>query len=108
MSARRDFGSIRMLPSGRWQVRYRNDDDLLVAATHTFTTKAEASNHLASIQSDKARGLWVDPSAGRVPFAEYAETWISQRQLRPAGERLPPSRRDRTPPETQLQTSSPS
>src|SRR5262249_17927017 len=83
MSARRDFGSIRKLPSGRWQVRYRNDAYDLVAAWRTFDTKAEASNHLAPIQTDQARGLWVDPSAGQVPFEEYAETWMAQRQLRP-------------------------
>lgn len=83
MSARRDFGSIRRLPSGRWQVRYRNDANHLVAASHTFATKAEASNHLASIQTDQARGVWVDPTAGQVPFEEYANTWLAERQLRP-------------------------
>jgi integrase len=83
MTARRDFGAVRRLPSGRWQVRYRNDAGQLVAAARTFATKAEASNHLATIQSDQARGLWVDPSAGRMPFEEYAETWMTQRELRP-------------------------
>jgi hypothetical protein len=60
MSAPRDFGSIRRLPSGRWQDRYRNDADQLVSAARTFETKAEASNYLASMETDQARGLWVD------------------------------------------------
>ncbi len=36
------FGSVRQLPSGRWQVRYRTLDSTRVAFPQTFARKAEA------------------------------------------------------------------
>lgn len=36
---RRQFGSIRRLPSGRWQARSRNTSGRLVPAPRTFATK---------------------------------------------------------------------
>lgn len=71
---RRDFGSVRRLPSGKWQVRYWLDG-LRYTAPQTFATKTEASAYLATVQTDTLRGTWVDPAAGRVTFAEYAEQW---------------------------------
>ena len=40
----RSFGSIRKLPSGRWQARYRGPDGLLRSAPHTFARKADAAS----------------------------------------------------------------
>ena len=40
---RRDFGSIRRLGSGRWQVRYLAPDCGRIAAPCTFVTKTEAA-----------------------------------------------------------------
>jgi integrase len=75
--AHRSFGTIRQLPSGRWQARYRDPDtNRLVAAAQRFATKKEASSWLSSVQTDISRGAWVDPSAGRVTLAEFAERWL--------------------------------
>jgi integrase len=71
---RRNFGSVRRLPSGRWQVRYWLEG-LRYTAAQTFATKGEASAYLATVQTDSLRGTWVDPAAGKVTFAEYAEQW---------------------------------
>src|SRR5690625_7327751 len=59
---REGWGSLRRLPSGRWQVRYsgpdgetytaRTDDDKPL----TFVTKTDARTWLASIQTRGARG----------------------------------------------------
>jgi len=80
----RSFGSIRKLPSGRWQARYRGPDGLLRSAPHTFTYKADASKWLALTEAELLGGKWTDPDAGRVPFIDYATTWIAERPgLRP-------------------------
>lgn len=80
----RSFGSIRKLPSGRWQARYRGPDGLLRSAPKTFAYKADASKWLALTQAELLSGGWIDPEAGRVPFPVYAVAWIDERPgLRP-------------------------
>lgn len=75
MTRRRQFGSIRKLPSGRWQPRYRAHDGRLVPAPVTFPTKADAGLWLAAAEAEQARGSWVEPGAGKVTLAEYAWAW---------------------------------
>ncbi len=80
----RSFGSIRRLPSGRWQARYRDANGLLRGAPFTFPRKGDASRWLALTEAELLSGNWIDPDAGRVPFTEYAEAWITERPgLRP-------------------------
>jgi integrase len=75
----RSFGSIRKLPSGRWQARYRGPDGLLRSAPRTFAHKPDASKWLALTQAELLGGGWTDPQAGRVPFQAYATAWIDER-----------------------------
>jgi len=80
----RSFGTIRKLPSGRWQARYRGPDGLLRSAPSTFARKGNAARWLALTEPELLGGGWVDPDAGRVPFTDYAATWIDERPgLRP-------------------------
>src|SRR5215211_6194036 len=72
---RRSFGSVRQLPSGRWQARYRDVTGKSHTAPETFTTRPEATRYLAQVETDLARGEWTDPRAGRVSFAEWAGRW---------------------------------
>jgi integrase len=72
---RRSFGSVRRLPSGRWQARYRDAAGKTHAAPETFATRPEATRFLAQVETDLARGEWTDPRAGRVLFAEWAARW---------------------------------
>ena len=77
------WGSVRKLPSGRFQARYCID---LVwhSAPTTFRTKREADAYLAAVRSEVDRGSWIDPDAGKVTFEEYATRWLAERpQLRP-------------------------
>jgi len=74
--ARRTAGSIRRLPSGRYQARVRGDDGELSPAPDTFATKAEADRWLASMIADQAQGRWVDPRAGKVPLRVFAAEWM--------------------------------
>lgn len=63
---RRQFGSIRKLPSGRFQARYRAPDGEQRKAPATFTTKTAAAKWLATIETDLYRGEWYDDKRGEV------------------------------------------
>lgn len=79
---RRSFGSVRQLPSGRWQVRYRDPETgQLRPAEKTYPTKSDAQVALAQIEADISRGQWSDPDAGAVHFEEYATAWLRDRKL---------------------------
>jgi integrase len=73
--SRRRFGSVRRLPSGRWQARYRTNDGRQHTAPETFATKTEATRHLAQVETDLSRGQWSDPRLGRTTFTEWAARW---------------------------------
>lgn len=79
--ARRDYGSVRKLPSGRWQARYRNRGGRLVSAPETFTTKGDATAWLAQTQTDQARGQFIDPRAGRITVGAFADQFLAERVL---------------------------
>lgn len=75
---RRSFGTVRRLPSGRWQARYRDpQSNRLISAADRFVTKAEATRWLSTVETDLARGRWVDPDAGRVRLSDYAHEWLN-------------------------------
>jgi integrase len=79
MAGRRRFGRVRKLPSGRWQARYRAPDGQDHRAPETFKTKTAADRWLAALETDLARGQWIDPRAGAVLLTDYAETWLAGR-----------------------------
>ena len=91
MAARRGFGKVRKLPSGRWQASYVGPDGQRHNATQTFQAKTDAAGWLAAQQTDIARGTWGKPaparSAAAPTFAEYAARVIEHRAsngLRPS------------------------
>ncbi len=76
--SRRRFGAVRKLPSGRWQVRYRQPTTgRYHSAPGTFATKTEASRWLLMLEADMLRGVWVDPAMGEVRFADVADRWMA-------------------------------
>ena len=76
--SRRQFGRVRQLPSGRWQARYAVDDGDLRTAPRTFPTKGDAARYLATIETDLARGQYIDPRLGTVTLSEWAEQWLTR------------------------------
>lgn len=81
---RRTFGSIRQLPSGRWQARYRDGEGAMRTAEDTFATKAEADHWLATTQHELRSGQWVDPDRGDISVAEWSIEWLRiQMHLKP-------------------------
>ncbi len=76
--SRRQFGRIRQLPSGRWQARYAVDGGELRTAPCRFPTKGDAARYLATIETDLARGQYIDPRLGMVTLWEWAEQWLAR------------------------------
>ncbi|MGH1491792.1 MAG: tyrosine-type recombinase/integrase [Acidimicrobiales bacterium] len=59
----------------RYDVRlYRPDGN---EYSKTFRTRREAERYQATERADRARGSWLDPQAGRVTFAEWADEWFT-------------------------------
>jgi integrase len=73
---RRQFGSVRKLPSGRWQARYLLDDGRRLKSPRTFATKTDATIWLDHARTDLAAGLRSDPERGRLTLAAYAQGWL--------------------------------
>lgn len=76
MAARRRFGMVRKLPSGRWQASFKGPSGRRQTAQHTFATRRDADRWLAATELDISRGTWLNDKEGRVPFGEYARQWI--------------------------------
>ncbi len=80
---RSPWGSVRRLPSGRYQARYRLEGTEYLAPD-SFPTRRQADAYLAALRADIERGAWVDPDAGRITLADYASQWLKERtSLRP-------------------------
>ncbi|MEU4235054.1 tyrosine-type recombinase/integrase [Nonomuraea sp. NPDC026600] len=80
----RRFGSIRKLPSGRFQIRYPGPDGRMHTGSTTYATRTDADRALTLIEAQMISGDWTDPDRGKVELGEYARTWIKERPgLRP-------------------------
>ena len=79
------FGSIRTLPSGRFQARYTGPDQRVHTAPHTFDTKGDAETWLATVRADIVRETW-NPNGTRaakaLTFGTYAEKWLEGRRVK--------------------------
>jgi integrase len=82
--SRRRFGAIRQLPSGQWQARYPGPDGVMRPADTTFRTKTEAAEWLVDKEAEIRAGDWINPEAGKITLAKYAESWVVERpKMRP-------------------------
>ena len=82
---RRAFGSVRRLPSGRFQARYTHPETgVLTGAPTTFATKSEATRYLSETETDLLRGESLDVTSGKQSFGSYGAEWLNSRtDLRP-------------------------
>lgn len=78
---RRRFGSVRKLPSGRWQARYIGPDSLVHTAPNTFPSKRDAEQWLSVTEAEIIGGDWLNPNLGRVTFVDYGRNWIKERKV---------------------------
>jgi hypothetical protein len=66
-----------------YRVTYRRPDHRQTTK-RGFRTKKEAQLFLASIEIDKSRGMYIDPSKARVRLGDWLDGWITSRSdLRP-------------------------
>jgi len=72
---RRRFGSIRKLPSGRFQASYHDEGGTRHVAPHTYESRADAERYLAAVETDMSRGDWIDPARLRMTLGEWVEIW---------------------------------
>lgn len=80
--ARRQFASVRQLPSKRWQVRYTGPDGERHKAPKTFQYKADAEAFVEAMRKAIYRESWSDDGEPeQIRFAAYAEQWLKGRQV---------------------------
>ena len=77
--AKRTFGTVDRLPSGRFRARYRGPDG---RHAKIFSSKADAWARLATQQTDLLRRSWRAPSASRRTVGQYAEDYLARNDLR--------------------------
>lgn len=95
MPARRSFGSLRKLKSGRYQAKYSGIDGERYTAPLTFSTKMDADAWLAQRLSEMSRGVWVSPQSAKVDslnFEEYFQEFLKTRTTK--GRAIKPSTRE--------------
>lgn len=78
-------GTVRKLPSGRWQARYSFPDGVRRPAPTTFLTKRDANAWVARQTADVSRGVWKpETHAGTttISFDDYAANWLTHRKVK--------------------------
>lgn len=78
-------GTIRRLPSKRFQARFRGPDGVMRPASVTFDTKGDAQAWLDGQARDVRRGFWQPETKRTVSTLNgYAEAWLAERDLKPS------------------------
>jgi len=82
---RRTFGKVRALPSGRFQASYVVEGARHLAPV-TFLTKTDAAAWLDMRHAELLEYRWKPappPEPERQTFAEYANGWLAEREIKP-------------------------
>src|SRR5215469_9457354 len=83
---RRQFGSIRCLPSGRYQARYTDHGGAVRKAPVTFDARIDAEAWLARQRAQIIQGTWLPPQEKaadpqEIAFGAYAQSWLATRRV---------------------------
>lgn len=68
--------SERFGTGDRYRVRYIAPDGRERSKSFPDRAKRDAEGFLAGVETDKRRGTFIDPVAGRKPFRVFAEDWL--------------------------------
>jgi integrase len=87
--AKRGFGEVDALPSGRFRARYTGPDGARHSAPITFLARIDAEGWLVDQERMISRGEWEPPrrqtrEAPLLLLGEYAAAVVGRRRLRPA------------------------
>ncbi len=63
-----------------WRAMWRDHEGR--QRSKSFDRKSDAQKHLSTVEADLLRGTYVDPRAGQVTLAEYAEDWMAKQEWR--------------------------
>lgn len=63
----------------RYKVRYLDLDGNEHSVSYPDGQKKEAESFLASVETDKQRGSFINPNSGKVPFRSVAKSWLDSR-----------------------------
>lgn len=80
------MANVQKRPNDKWCARYR-DLDGKEHARH-FDRKLDAQRRLDEVTAGVITGQYVDPRAGSITFAKYAERWQGSLIASEAGERI--------------------
>ena len=58
-----------------WRGRYRGPDGR--EHSRTFRTKIAAQQWLATVETSKVTGEWIDPALGKIPCGDYIDSWLA-------------------------------
>src|SRR5690625_2654266 len=72
------MASIQKRASGKYLVRWRNEDNK--ERSKQFDLMRDAKRYAAQVETDLARGDYVDPNAGNVTLRDFFDDW-RERQL---------------------------
>ena len=74
----------------RWLARYEDLDGR--ARSKAFARKLDAERFLAAVETDKLRGTFLDPDAGRTRVREFAAAWLEAQTFDPSSREAVASR----------------
>ncbi|MGB2979293.1 MAG: hypothetical protein WBB78_12345, partial [Propionicimonas sp.] len=83
---RRGFGTIRALPSGRYQASYLDREGLRHLAPVTFLTKGDAGAWIDMRHAELLEYRWKPAPPAEpenITFAAYAARWLAEREIKP-------------------------
>lgn len=83
--AKANFGSIRKLPSGKYQARYTGPDGRTHTGPTTFERKADAGAYLSTVRADVERDAWRPTgrkNSRGLTFGEYVPGWLDGRRVK--------------------------
>jgi integrase len=75
---RRRFGSVRKLPSGRYQASYINPHGRRETAPITFVRARDAEVWLSQVEADISRGSWMGQEGSNIVFEGYAKEYLER------------------------------
>lgn len=70
----------------RWRVTWYNDAGK--PRSEAFHRKTDADRRAATVESDKLRGEYVDPNAGRVRLRRFSQEWLASQTSDPITQRI--------------------
>ena len=76
------FGSVRELPSGKWQARYTDDATGRQRSGGVFNTRAEADKRVAELRLAKRKARRNPAPSTKTHFKQFAEAWLLKSRIR--------------------------